>query len=276
MVRTGKSGSGTPSGGNDASTPVAGPSSGSAFSGNAHVRFSCVGCGACCRGRFVPLTQAEALSWIRRGQSVAVLIEAFDESTWSVGAPEYAYNSLRSAPVQCGTGTVRVIIILAANALPQCPNLQDDGRCSIYLERPLVCRIYPMEISPFIELQPSHKDCPPDSWTQGGLIASDQDLREQIRQSRQADRDDVQGKIALCEALGLTVAGWKGNSLVIHQPSVDDLLAAYERLDKHDPQPSSTWRIKAHDSALREYLENKSAALEDEASGDYIFHSTQG
>ncbi|WP_367889644.1 YkgJ family cysteine cluster protein [Burkholderia sp. L27(2015)] len=40
-------------------------------------------------------------------------------------------------------------------------------RCGIYEQRPLVCRIYPAEISPFVELTPMHKACPPDAWTPG-------------------------------------------------------------------------------------------------------------
>ena len=236
------------------------------------VRFDCVGCGACCRGRFVPLTLSEAVTWLKRGHAVGILLEAFDDSLWPVDSPEYAYNAGRSAPVAGGSGTLRVTVILAANAIPECPNLQQDGLCSVYLERPLVCRIYPMEISPFIPLQPAAKDCPPESWQQGSLLASDQGLAMLVQQSRQTDRDDARSKVALCEALGLTVAGWKGNGLVIHQPSVETLLAACERSEIDASPAAQSWQIKAEDPALRAYLHAQSVPLADSPSDDYIFH----
>lgn len=238
-------------------------------------RFACVGCGACCRGRFVPLTLSEARAWLRRGHRVAVMLEAFDETLWPPGAPQYPYNLQRSAPVQCGSATVQVTAILAANALPECPNLQSDGLCSIYTERPLVCRIYPQEISPFIPLQASSKDCPPDSWEQGELIASDYALAANVQQSRQADREDADAKVALCEALGLTTAAWKSNGLAIYQPPVTDLLQAIESLGS---QLASRlpWRIQARDTELRTYLHSQSLALDEREQLDYIFHPLQG
>lgn len=238
-------------------------------------RFACVGCGACCRGRFVPLTLSEARAWLGRGHAVAILLEAFDETVWPPDAPAYGYNLRRSAPVQCGSATVNVVAILAANALPECPNLQSDGLCSIYAERPLVCRIYPQEISPFIPLQPASKECPPESWEQGELIARDQALAANVQQSRLADREDASAKVALCETLGLTTAAWKSNGLAIYQPSPAELLAAMDQLQP-GVQSRLAWRIQARDSQLRSYLQGRSAALDDREQVDYIFHPLQG
>lgn len=236
-----------------------------------NTRFTCVGCGACCRGRFVPLTLVETLAWLRRGHSVAVLLEGFDESAWPSGAPEFDYNTRRSAPVQCGARSLQVTAIFAGNVIPQCPNLGPDDLCSIYAERPLVCRIYPMEINPFIALAPSSKDCPPESWDQGDLLGSDRELTQRILQSRQADRDDAQRKVEICEALGLTTAAWKGNGFTVYMPTVERMLAAIEGLAApgQTPQP---WRIRAEDAALKEALEDRSFALQTTASADYIFH----
>jgi Fe-S-cluster containining protein len=251
----------------------AAPATVSGLSVDPDVQFDCVGCGACCRGRFVPLTLSEAVTWLKRGHAVGVLLEAFDESLWPVASPEYAYNAGRSAPVQGGSGALRVTVILAANALPECPNLQTNGLCSVYLERPLVCRIYPMEISPFIPLRPEAKDCPPESWQQGSLLASDQGLAMLVQQSRQTDRDDARRKVAVCEALGLTVAGWKGNGLVIHQPSVQALLAACEGTDADARPAAQNWQVKAEDPALRAYLHAQSVPLADAPTDAYLFHS---
>jgi hypothetical protein len=222
----------------------------------------------------VPLTLNEAVTWLKRGHAVAVMLEAFDVSLWPAGSPEFTYNAGRSAAVPCASGTLRVTVILAANALPECPNLQQDGLCSIYHERPLVCRIYPMEINPFIRFEPTAKDCPPESWEQGTLLASDQGLATLVQQSRQADRDDARRKVALCETLGLTVAGWKGNGLVIHQPLVEDLLAACERINDDAVPASSAWQIRADDAALVQHLKDHALPLADPAPDNYIFHST--
>lgn len=164
----------------------------------------------------------ETTQWLRRRHSVAVLLEAFDESAWPLGATEYSYNKLRSASVQCGEGSLQVTAILAGNVIPQCPNLGADDLCTIYSERPLVCRIYPMEISPFISLSPSAKDCPPESWQHGNLLGSDREMTNQILQSRQADQDDAQLKVKLCEALGMTVAAWKGNGFTVYMPRLSE------------------------------------------------------
>ncbi len=51
--------------------------------------------------------------------------------------------------------------------------LARQDRCGIYEERPLVCRIYPAEISPFITLDPADKVCPPEMWEAGEIIVSD-------------------------------------------------------------------------------------------------------
>src|SRR3546814_8575294 len=37
-------------------------------------------------------------------------------------------------------------------------------RCGNYAERPRICRIYPLEARPFIDLRPESKLCPPEAW----------------------------------------------------------------------------------------------------------------
>jgi Fe-S-cluster containining protein len=235
------------------------------------VRFGCVGCGACCRGHFVPLTLRETRSWLDRGHPVAILLEAFDESLWPSRAPAYDYNVLRSAAVVCGSGNIRVTAIFAANVLNGCPNLQSDELCSIYSERPLVCRIYPAEINPFITLDPSLKNCPTESWEQGELIASDNMISACIQEARQADRDDALYKVALCEALGFTVAAWKSHGFVIHLPDVNDLIKALDTTAS-DRLPMQPWTLRVDNGALRENLLFKQMEFDDHLNSGHIFH----
>lgn len=94
------------------------------------------------------------------------------------------------------------------------PSLGDDDRYGIYEERPLVCRIYPMEINPCIALNPENKACPAEVWEQGEVMFIDRivdpELADQVERSRQADSDDAQAKITVCGIIGLSVAAWEG------------------------------------------------------------------
>ncbi|WP_455924058.1 YkgJ family cysteine cluster protein [Pseudomonas putida] len=238
---------------------------------DARPAFHCTGCGACCKGRFVPLTLEEARQWLQRGHEVAVLLEAFDAAHWPQSPQAHAYNVQRSAQVACGGEPLQVIVILAGQAIPRCPNLRDDDLCSLYAERPQVCRIYPMEINPFIALRIDAKECPPEAWEAGQVLASDRaadrELSEAIAHSRQSDRDDAQAKLALCEDLGLTTAAWKGNGLAIYFPAREALLAGIER--KAAPR-GADWQVRVVDPLLRQQLQG--LAFDEREQMDYLFH----
>lgn len=173
---------------------------------NNSIRFACNGCGICCKGRLVPLTLNETRQWLERGHEVAIILEAFEQSIWTAGPQQFAHAAGRAVEVPCGNSHVRAVAVFAGNALVQCQSLGDDGCCGIYEERPLVCRIYPAEINPFIALDRENKICPPEVWEEGEVLFTDRIvdpvLADQIERSRQADREDAQAKIALCEALG--------------------------------------------------------------------------
>jgi Fe-S-cluster containining protein len=243
-------------------------------------RFNCVGCGACCKGRFIPLTLLEAKQWLERGHDVAILLEAFKQPFWPASEREYQHSLLRSAQVSCGDTDVQVTAIFAANALAQCPNLQADDLCSIYDERPLVCRIYPMEINPFIELKPQDKDCPHEAWGHGEIIASDSgsdsSLNSLIQVSRLADRADARAKIAICNRLGINVAAWKAEALVIQFPARELLLEAInaeEPIPESDTQALGRWKIRVAQSSLGQALAHGELALDDAESVNYVFHA---
>jgi hypothetical protein len=74
--------------------------------------------------------------------------------------------------VPSGNTQAFVAITFAAYNAGRCRNLDEDNLCRIYERRPLVCRIYPMEINPHIPLNPAAKDCPPQSWEQTSLCTS--------------------------------------------------------------------------------------------------------
>lgn len=243
-------------------------------------RFNCVGCGACCKGRFIPLTLLETRQWLERGHDVAILLEAFNQPLWSASQREYQHSLRRSAQVRCGSARVQVTAIFAANALAQCPNLQANNLCSIYEERPLVCRIYPMEINPFIEMNPQNKDCPSDAWEHGDIIANDtrpdSSFDSLIQTSRLADRADAQAKVSVCNRLGINVAAWKSEALVIHFPVPGQLLEAINAESataQVGTEALGSWKLRVAQSSLGETLVHGKLALDEAESTNYIFHA---
>ena len=131
------------------------------------LRFACTGCGKCCTGHHVPLTLAEARRWADNDGQVVVLIEAFVADGPGMPVEQRDHVLRRSHPVPCGDSEVRVSVTFAAFNPGRCRNLDDNDLCTIYDQRPLVCRIYPVEINPHIPLRPGSKDCPPEAWQQG-------------------------------------------------------------------------------------------------------------
>ncbi|CAN7559065.1 YkgJ family cysteine cluster protein [Pseudomonas brassicacearum] len=245
---------------------------------NNTIRFACNGCGICCKGRLIPLTLDEARQWLNRGHEVAVILEAFDESTWPSEPRQFAHSGQRAVAVTSGDAQIRVVAVLAGNALTQCRNLGDDGRCGIYEERPLVCRIYPMEINPLIALRPADKVCPPEVWEAGEVLFTDRVvdpiLADQIERSRQADRDDARAKIALCEAMGMNVAAWKGNALAVYLPDRAQLAEAIIRYDRAPVAPTGLdWKVRVETPALAQQLLQVGIALDDHQSTGYIFQN---
>lgn len=244
---------------------------------NLELRFACNGCGVCCKGRLIPLTLEEARQWLHRGHDVAVILEAFNESAWPAEPAKFAHHVRRAAEVDSGTTQIKVIAILAANALTQCPHLDAQNRCGLYEQRPLVCRIYPAEISPFINLNPALKVCPPEVWEAGEIIHSqrnvDPTLAWQVEQARAADREDAQAKVAICELLGLHVAAWKDNALAIYLPERSELMTAIQQYDSGmRAANANSWQLRIDDAALRQSVIGSGAKLADAHVASYIFH----
>ncbi|KVL55487.1 hypothetical protein WT01_23890 [Burkholderia cepacia] len=202
--------------------------------------FACNGCGGCCTDLRIPLTIAEAAAWLQRGGHVELLCDAMP---WLV-EPEpdnafAAYKRARSSAALSGSLPVRVTVMLTASHAGPCPNLRDDLRCAIYDERPLVCRIYPAEVNPFVPLVPAGKQCSPDAWQQtpfvrGGTIV-DAATHENIARSRAASETETPLRARLCEVLGIDTAAVANEGFAIHAPPAATLLAALTDLRASAP-----------------------------------------
>jgi Fe-S-cluster containining protein len=178
-----------------------------------------------------------------------------------------AHLRRRSFAARSGALALRVVVILAANIVGDCPNLMADARCGIYERRPLVCRIYPAEINPFIDLKPENKGCPPEAWgahrprlMRDGRVVNDS-IRQAIHQSRDTDAREVHIKRRLCAALKVTdVAVVKEGFLLYSPPSADlrDALAA--AVEQHDGDPEDTqWRFVSDRADTLERLDKLGA-----------------
>jgi Fe-S-cluster containining protein len=102
---------------------------------------SCKSCTArCCRGLAVVLTIPEAKRMVGgTGLEPSVFLE-FSESIDSKQTPHYPLL------VQSGGKVHEYFIILKRRQKKDCIFLEDDLRCSVYSERPAVCRLYPFEL----------------------------------------------------------------------------------------------------------------------------------
>jgi Fe-S-cluster containining protein len=243
-----------------------------------NTQFSCVGCGKCCTDHHVPLTLSEAAQWAADGGSVIVLTEAFLADGYGVPAEQLTHATRRSHLVNSGAAQAMVAITFAAYNAGRCRNLDAENLCRIYERRPLVCRIYPMEINPHIPLRPEAKDCPPESWEQGpDLIVGgqlvDHRLMALIEASRQADRDDIARKQAICMSLGINTTALKGNGFVAYLPDMNAFAAAVERFTTGELPPTADdgWRFRVAGEAATQALAQAGARLETEESMSYMF-----
>jgi hypothetical protein len=175
---------------------------------------------------------------------------------------------------------MRVTAIFVAVASGPCRNLEPDLRCRIYDRRPLVCRIYPAEINPFITFDIANKACPPEAFAAGSVLAMDgkiidRDMQLLAQNSRDADQQDAARKRWLCAQLKMNVAALKGEGYVIYAPDRNALLNALT-----GPAPVDTvedWRLHLASPATRECLRQGGfAVLTDVPAGaPYAFLSAK-
>ena len=208
-----------------------------------NTRFSCVGCGKCCNDHHVPLTLPEVRMWAADGGQVIVLVEGFLGNGLGLPEQQREHAERRSVKVRSGVSEAYIAITFAAYNVGPCRNLDEDNLCRIYERRPLVCRIYPMEINPHIPLNPAIKECPSESWEKGpelivGGELVDRELSELIQRSRQADRDDIQAKVAICASLGIRTTALKGDGFTAYLP---DMSKFAKIIDDLAGQPLPQW-----------------------------------
>jgi Fe-S-cluster containining protein len=241
--------------------------------------FSCVGCGKCCNDHHVPLTLPEARMWAADGGQVIVLVEGFLGNGLGLPMQQREHAERRSLMVRSGATEAYIAITFAAYNVGRCRNLDEDNLCRIYERRPLVCRIYPMEINPHIPLNIAVKECPPESWEKGpDLIVGgelvDQELAGLIQRSRQADRDDIRTKDAICALLGIRTTALKGDGFTAYLP---DMTAFAVVIDQVTTQPmaesGADWLFHVSGEDVAGQVQAAGAHVATDAPGNYAFIS---
>jgi Fe-S-cluster containining protein len=194
---------------------------------------------------------------MRDGNDVQVICEAWPWPTEPASDDlKAAHRRGRSFATVSGSVPTRVAVILAGHFVGGCPNLGADMRCGIYERRPLVCRIYPAEINPFIRLEPTNKACPPEAWSANGPVLErdgqvvDEVIRADIVLARQNGALDVSIKARLCAALKINAAAAADEGFVVHSPERAALLNEITRAAQAGGDiPASSWIFISNQSA---------------------------
>ena len=122
---------------------------------------SCKSCTArCCRGLAVVLTISEA---VRMRQALAIPADEFLEFSSSIdsrGTPHYPFL------VRAGGNAHEYFIIIKRRRKKDCIFLGDDLACTVYADRPGVCRLYPFELDGGNQKKGAH--CPVKFVREGG------------------------------------------------------------------------------------------------------------
>ncbi len=217
--------------------------------------------------------------WAADGGQLIVLVEAFLGNGLGLPMQQREHAKRRSAAVRSGESDAYVAITFAAYNVGPCRNLDEDNRCRIYERRPLVCRIYPMEINPHIPLNTAVKECPPESWETGpelivGGNLVDQELVQLIQRSREADRDDIQTKDAVCALLGIRTTALKGDGFTAYLPDMAEFAAIVDDLAGQTlPEWGSEWLFHVSDDDIAEQVLAAGAQVVADAPANYAFIS---
>jgi len=179
---------------------------------------------------------AEAITWLEEDGQVSIYCEAIQDAGEPM-TPRMAHRKRRGFHVPCGNGSIHVTAILAATLTGPCKNLGEDSKCKIYERRPLVCQIYPAEISPFVELDPKNKACPPEAWPMAEPDKNPflQYLPSLAEKSRQTDYSEAARKGLVCAELGIDTSGLADEGYVRHFPDSGVFLAALKKAFTADP-----------------------------------------
>jgi hypothetical protein len=136
-----------------------------------------------------------------------------------------------------------------------------------------------MEINPHIPLNTAVKECPPESWETGpelivGGNLVDRELSELIQLSRQADRDDIQTKDAICALLGIRTTALKGDGFTAYLPDMVEFATIVDELAGQTlPEWGSEWLFHVSGDDIAGQVLDAGAQVATDAPANYSFIS---
>jgi hypothetical protein len=136
-----------------------------------------------------------------------------------------------------------------------------------------------MEINPHIPLNTAVKECPPESWEKGpqlivGGELMDRELSALIQRSRQADRDDIQMKDAICALLGIRTTALKGDGFTAYLPDMHAFARIIDELTGQVlPQWDSEWLFHVSGEDIARQVQAAGAQVATDGAANYRFIS---
>jgi hypothetical protein len=136
-----------------------------------------------------------------------------------------------------------------------------------------------MEINPHIPLNPAIKECPPESWETGpdliiGGELVDQELAGLIQRSRQADRDEIQTKEAICALLGIRTTALKGDGFTAYLPDMNAFATVIDQISAQSQMESSSdWLFHVSGEDIAGQVQAAGAQVATDTPVSYAFIS---
>ena len=233
------------------------------------LHFDCTACGRCCNALRLPLSIREAIQWLDHGGIVEFDVRR--RASLPVSETDIAglFRRERTFAANSGALPIRVRLNLVASFDGPCPNLRPNNLCGAYERRPATCRIYPAELRPDADIDPSARLCPPQAWSPDRpLLVRDaraivnRGVADAVTLARAEGIADVAGKVQLAALLGINVAALANEGFTIWQVEGALLRSALQEIGAAsvpaDPR-SPSWIIASPTPVIR--------AMIDEAGG---------
>lgn len=237
------------------------------------LHFDCTACGRCCNSLRLPLSIREAILWLDNGGTVQLMCDAAPDLPVDEADTIGRFRRERTFAADSLALPIRVRVNLVAVFTGPCPNLLPNNLCGAYERRPATCRIYPAELRPDANIDPSARLCPPEAWSSDKAllvgddgVVVDQTVFDAVTLARAEGIADVPAKLRMAELLEVNVAALANEGFVIW-----DIEHGLLRLVLHEVIAASTlhattdssWTIATPTAAIRGMIEAAGGAAAD-------------
>ena len=104
-----------------------------------YLKFRCTGCGNCCRGTVVMITDDDVTRLVEgTGRDPRDFVRFYDQERVDVA---------KASPWWIRLGSKKAVMALRWQRGPRCTFLTADNRCTVYEHRPVACREHPFNVT---------------------------------------------------------------------------------------------------------------------------------